>query len=203
MEISLPLLLWAVFVKTLQILFLLNVRYFVNGNETWDVGTVMTRLNMMAATLFPILAQVSLLFNGRVLCQILLECEEDTYPKERKMISCSVTVFSVEGIMTFLFYCSYAVALSLPILKSWLVYKDFEDAFLSIILFTIVGGTMLIALLFREVLTVAARQLSVESLIDSSFLRGSLTGLDSRLDTLEKMIRKVSYRKLVLLFLRS
>lgn len=102
-EICLPLLLWAVFVKTTQILFVIFAILCFEEYEKYDIGSLTTHLNIMAATVSPFLTQCSLVINGKILCQILLECEEDTLLSEREVVIRSVTVFSMEGIMTLLF----------------------------------------------------------------------------------------------------
>lgn len=195
MELSLPLLLWTIFLKATQISITLFLGIFFEEYETWDVGSLSAHLNIIMATVFQLLEQISILCNGRILYQILLECEEDARPKESEVVCGSVTVFSMERIMTVLFYCSYVVLFFLSMCRAWLVGEKNGEYVIMFVFFPIgVGSMMLTAMLFREVLTIAAKKLSVDFPLDSSFLEGGLAGDDPRLDALEKRIRKVSHR---------
>lgn len=192
-EISLPLLLWAVFVKILQMSFLILGRFFNVNYANEEVGFVTTRLNIMIAAISPLLAQSSLLINGKILCQILVICEEDALPAHRK-VSCSATTFSLEGIVTLSFYCSYAVGMLGLLFGTFFDEDKITSAALGCLFVHLIGTLLLITMLFREVLTIASSQLSADFVLDGSFLLESgVAEPDPRLDTLERKIRKVSH----------
>lgn len=162
--------------------------------EKSDVGSLLEMLNRLMATFLPLLGQCSLLVNGNKLCQILSECENDVEPEKEKKASSSVTMFSIEGVMSLLFYCSNITAVFLPLVSIGFVPNDMV-AYAVVQSFhhsALVGSMMLTTMLFRELLSITSRKISVDFLLEESFLRRGVAGPDPRLDTLERTIRKVS-----------
>lgn len=203
MEISLPLLLWAIFVKIFQITQTVSDYFRTETRYTGSVGALTANLNVVISTTTSLLGQTVLLINGPILNQILLECEEEASLNRPKDVDRSVTIFSMERIMSLLFYCSFTVGLIAPFFSLALIPDTYKA---EIVVFfvhctTITAGMMLTATLFREVLVIASRKLNVDFLLDENILRGGVAELDRGLDALERTIHKVSTTVTTLLLL--
>lgn len=193
-EISLPLLLWAVFMKTFQITQILCEYFRPEGRSLHNVDSVTRTLNIMISSGTSLLGQSLLLLNGSMLNQILLECEEEDWLSRLNRNNESASFFSIEKFMTLLFHFSLAlgalVPFFLPALMGGVLRAD--NALLFLHCATIIIGIFLIATLFREVLIIASRKLNVDILLDQICLQDSVIGLDRLLDDLERKIRQVS-----------
>lgn len=193
-EISLPFLLWAIFVKAVQIS---NSIGYVSVMEKYylvDVGALVTFLIFITSSLICLVTQILLLINGPILVGILRECEEEPYFSRQKSVTSSCTIFSTERTVSVLYYCSCAAGFVVPF-----IFLPWESAALNIeiVLFfiyttSIFAGMVLLVLLFREVLTIASQKLNFENNLNESVLEGDDAGLGRRLNVLEKTMHKVS-----------
>lgn len=202
MKISVPLLLWALFIKivsgTMTASFIITI---MSCEGIRDVGMLTTYLHTITSAGFTLIYEISFIINGRILCRILSQCQDNNVQKDASGVGMSMAVFTIEGVMTLVFCCLYLVLVSLKIYIAW------EDTFISsfyktIITFRIVWvilshlSWMLVPLLFREVLTIAAGDLSDGIHLYESVPRGSVVelkvGSDPRLRAVERTIHKVS-----------
>lgn len=193
-ELSLPLLLWTLFWKTFHVFQTISfVSWLLYFFKMGDVGSLSRNLSTVVSLVYSLTIEMVLIIKGPALCRLLSECEE-TGDQREKRISRSVTAFSLEAVMTLLYYCSYAVLASASVYYMW----SYQVAFLIERLCTILRiisnyiGLMLIPILFREVLAVTCTELSVDFLLDENFLRGDVVGPNRRLDSLERTIHRVS-----------
>lgn len=192
-EISLPALLYTLFLKTFNILITIPVTVHVLGAlSVLDVGTLTRNLTFAISTAFHLIGEVTLISKGQLLCQIISECNETAAPKKAKRGNSSWQVFSVEIITTLLFYCSYVVSVSSNIYSMWSDAEISRVERVVIIARSILYklSVMLTAVLFRELLSIASERLYVDSSLGESLLQSG--DAESNLDALSRTIHKVS-----------
>lgn len=195
-EISLPLLLWAIFVRTFEIIQTVTDVSRTHLSYTGNVGAVAEAFSDAVSTAIAMLGQSMLLIKNPILNQIILECEEEDSHSmtKQEQVGCSATIFSTDRITALLFYCSFVVVVYLQF--SFInVLPDHMK--LEMILFMVHGnavvvGIMVTAALFREVLRIASRKLDADLLLDERVLQGGAEGLAQCLQMLERTLRKVS-----------
>lgn len=186
-------LLWALFIWTYSVTLSVPITIkILTSLRSLDVGTTTTYMTSWMAKIFYLMSEITLLINGPILCQIISECREIAPHNEKKRSSLSWRVFSVERIMTLLFYCSYAASISSSLNTLWLAgdFSTIETVAVIMRFLQIKLSEMLIPIMFRKLLTTASASLSVDHPQDDSFLQGSDAGTD--LKALESTIHKVS-----------
>lgn len=187
-EISLPFLLWAIFVKLIQLSQ--SIVYFVilRRFPLADVASMLSFLSAVIGSWFIFVTQILLLINGPILTEILLKCEEEPCHSRHKSVTSSSTIFSTELIVNLMFYCSCAVGLAFPFAFLLEVPVAFIMESIFSVFYTVYnfGSMVSVVLLFRQVLTIASQKLDFENNLDDDD-----AGLGRRLNVLEKTIRKV------------
>lgn len=192
-EISVPLLLWAIFVKTYQITYIIFIPTNAREYGVSNVGQLTRQVLFMISCISLVVGQISLIINGPILNHILSECEIDICLKE---VRWPLRRFSFERIMTPLFYCSNLAVLFFTLLP-YLYIRPGSDLYQNIafclFLCPNLASIMLIVILFRELLTIASSKLSVNFLrLDECSCGTDAAGLEPHLYSLERKIHKVS-----------
>lgn len=153
-----------------------------------DVGQLVGLLNFIMLSVFNLIIEIAFISNGKMFCKILSKCEEIAGREEATR-----TVSTLDRVMTLIFYCSFPVSVSQHAYglstnpMNSITYNILYIVWF--ILFTL--SWMLIPILFREVLGITSRDLTVSIILDES-VRGNVVRLDPRLDALERKIHKVS-----------
>lgn len=195
--ISIPLLLWALFVIMFQITqvgaYLHQMSSFLDLNTIVGSVTLLTEiLSSFSALSVSILGQLALLISGPTLNQILSECEEETSLSMMREANDSVPFLSIERITTLLLYCLHARVIFVQFSLARQVPQQFvlETATYMVSTVIIMAGLTVMVMLFRELLTIASRKLNNGLPLDEDILGGAAK-LKCRLHALEGTIRKV------------
>ncbi|XP_063865460.1 uncharacterized protein LOC135103342 [Scylla paramamosain] len=152
---NVPLLLWVIFMKTFQVnVILYSSLTMIKFCSEIDVGIMIGWSLFIVSSILLVVGQISFVTHCPTLCHILSECEADAWPKVKE--------FSVEKIMNLAFYCSYVFI----IILTW-IYKQDSDAsqILDTFFFSLnMISIMVITLIFREMLNLAASNVSINNL---------------------------------------
>lgn len=183
-EISVPLLLWVIFVKMFQMSQILSYASFKDVVEKDNVGTLTTNMSVIISISSIIIGHTSLIIKGPILCHILSEFEKDACVRKDKQDA----IISLKNIMNAVFYCSHAAGILIT-LVTLRPDTDIRTVIFFVHCSAVVAGMMLTAMLFREVLAIASSKLSVDS--PDGCCR-SMDGLNRRLNSLERTVRQVS-----------
>lgn len=183
-ELSLPLLLWTVFVKMFQITLTVSM-ILRNTFNLHDVGWLTSYMSIVISAASLIVGQIALIINGPILRQILSECEEDARPRVD-----SGGAF-MKNLVSVFFFCSNT---TMVIMLVSTFHTDSDGA--NIITYHVhagitIIGMMVTVMMFREVVMSATKKLNVDFLTVDGSSSDSET-IDPRLNMLEGIIQEVS-----------
>lgn len=177
---NVPLLLWVIFMMTFQVN---GVVYSSITLIEVHLGFSIGILLFVISSIFLLVGQISFVAHCSTLCQILSACDADAWPKVKESL--------VEKIMTLAFYCSYMLLVPLTC-----IYKQdgsVNQLLSAVFLCLTMSSTMVIIMIFREMLNIAASKVSLDSLcLNEHHLQAGAAEWGPLLYSIERKILEVS-----------